>query len=233
MPKKTTVSTKKVAGITIDVLDTEGKISGKLSLSKELFGAKINPTLMTQAVRVYLANQRQGTVSTKTRSLVTGSTRKIYRQKGTGRARHGDIKAPIFIGGGVAHGPHPRDFSLNFPKKMRRNALFSALSGKLKDHAIIAVTDLDKLKVKTRELITVLQNLKLIDGQAKKNKKIMLVLPATMKNLILSARNIEGVDLTLANLLNTYEVLKYNKLVFLKDSFHVLEKTYLKEKNNK
>src|SRR5581483_3879222 len=119
--------------LSASVYDLKGKAIGRVTLPSEVFGVEENPHLLAQAVRVYLANQRQGTVSTKTRGEVQGSTRKIYRQKGTGRARHGGIRAPIFVHGGIVFGPKPREFSLSMPQKMRRLALFTALSGKVKD----------------------------------------------------------------------------------------------------
>lgn len=226
---KRSIAVKADAGLKIDLYDTTGKVTGKVSLHKDIFGVKINPTLMAQAVRVYLANQRQGTLSTKTRSEVTGSTRKIYRQKGTGRARHGDIKAPIFIGGGIAHGPKPRDFSLGLSKTMKRKALFSALSSKLKNNSLLAVGGMETLNKKTKEMVSVLENLKLLDSKAKKTAKILLVTPNSAENLLLAGRNIKGLDMEMANLLNTYEVLNHDKLLFLQDSFAVLEKTFIGE----
>src|SRR3989338_2978575 len=161
--KKTTAAkdVKKAAGtISAAGVEIKGNKEGTISLSKELFAVKESPTLLSQAVRVFLANQRQGTKSTKTRSMVAGSTRKIYKQKGTGRARHGDIKAPIFIGGGTAHGPHPRDFSLSLSKKMKRKALAMALTSRLQENAITIVAGLQKLAPKTREMAQVLENIK-------------------------------------------------------------------------
>ena len=117
---KTVATKKNTAGLTVDVYDTRGKVVEKMHLPKDIFGVDVNQQLIAQAVRVYLANKRQGTVSTKTRGEVTGSTRKIYRQKGTGRARHGSIRAPIFVHGGLVFGPKPRDYSMKFPKKMRK-----------------------------------------------------------------------------------------------------------------
>src|SRR6266404_5428662 len=132
--KKTTE--KAYATVSVAVVGIDGKVSGKVSLPGEMFGEKVNKALLAQAVRVYLANQRQGNASTKTRGEVDGSTAKIYRQKGTGRARHGSKRAPIFVKGGIVFGPKPRDFSLSLPQKMKRKALFSALSAKVKDKEV-------------------------------------------------------------------------------------------------
>ncbi len=242
MPRKKTTTTKKTvkkvvrkttqqAGLTLNVYNTAGKVSGKITLSQEIFGQKANPELIAQAVRIYHANQRQGNASTKTRAYVAGSTRKLYRQKGTGRARHGDIKAPIYIGGGVAHGPHPRDFSLKFPKQMKRKALFGALSSKLQEGSILAVTGLEKLEKKTKEMVGVMKNLNLV--AKKKTPHVLIVLPDHLENVYLAGRNIAHLDMTRANLLNIYEVLNHDKLLFLKDSFGVLEKTYFKKEETK
>ena len=151
MPKET--------GLKISVYSTAGKVLESMTLPKEVFDAKINNNLMTQAVRVYMANQRRGTVKTKTRGEVKISTRKIYRQKGTGRARHGAKSAPIFVGGGVAFGPRQRDYSLKLNQKSRKAALFSALSSKLKDGEIKIVTGLEKLEPKTKKMADVLKYL--------------------------------------------------------------------------
>lgn len=217
----------KKSHLSLDVYNIKGEKESKISLSSEIFAAKVNTVLIAQAVRVYLANQRQGTISTKTRAEVSGSTRKIYKQKGTGRARHGDIKAPIFIGGGTAHGPHPRDFSLVMPKIMKRKALFGALSQKLEKGEVIAVSGLEKIDKKTKDMIKVLTNLKMVGD--KKQEKILLVTPKVINNLQLAGRNIESLDFKLANLLNAYEILNHKKILFLESSFPVLENTFLKK----
>jgi len=236
-PKKVKVQTKsslvnktlKVSspvkkGLTVDVFDTKGKVSGKIELPNEVFGAKINKSLIAQAVRVYLANQRTGSSSTKTRGEVKGSTRKIYRQKGTGRARHGGIRAPIFVGGGIAFGPKPRDFSLKLPQKMRRAALFSALSSKLSENEIKIVEGLEKLAPKTKLMANLLKNIQLND------KKILLVVPSkkeSFSNLEKAARNIEGINIIEAQTLNTYEVLDNSEILFAKDALENIKKTFL------
>lgn len=221
----------KRGGLTVDVFDIKGKVVETLSLPKEIFGSKVNDKLMSQAIRVYLTNQRRGTVSTKTRGQVRGSTRKIWRQKGTGRARHGAIRAPIFVHGGVAFGPKPRDFSLQFPKKMRRAALFSALSAKLSDKEIKIVKGLFKIEPKTKSMMMVLKSLSLND----KKKKILLVMPSLdesskqeLQTLTRAVRNIEGVSFLPANNLNTYVVLNNKMLLLMKESVPFLEKTFLK-----
>lgn len=211
-------SRTKRSSLTVDVYDIKGKVVETIGLPKEVFGAKINNQLMAQAVRVYLANQRRGTVSTKTRGEVKGSTRKIYRQKGTGRARHGSIRAPIFVGGGVVFGPKPRDYSLKFPKKMKQASLVSALSGKLKAGEIKVVKGLEKISPKTKVAASILKNL----GFNTKNKSVLLVLPQKLENIKRAARNIKGVSILLANQLNTYEVLRSKNLLFTKQAVELM-----------
>lgn len=205
-------------GLLVDVFDIKGKVKEKISLPKEIFAAKINPKLMAQAVRVYLANQRKGTASTKTRGEVKGSSRKIYRQKGTGRARHGSIRAPIFVHGGVVFGPKPKDFSLNLPQKMKKAALFSALTTKLKNGEIKIVSGLEKIEPKTKIMAQTLKKLDL------NNKGLLFILSAKNENIQRSARNVEGVELLLASQLNAYEVLKNKNLIFMKDAIEIIEK---------
>ncbi|MBP9719366.1 MAG: 50S ribosomal protein L4 [Candidatus Levybacteria bacterium] len=219
IPMKTT---KKEATMSIDVFDVKG---GKttMTLPAEVFGVKINKPLMAQAVRVYLANQRTGTAKSKTRGEVQGSTRKIYQQKGTGRARHGGIRAPLFVGGGVAHGPRPHDFTLSFPKKMRRLALFSALSSKKADGAIKIVKGMASVEAKTKAMLAVMKTL----GMAEKKNQVMVVLPEkaeAMTAVFRSARNIAGVTLMTVNQLNTYEVLKTKTLLFMQEAIEDIKK---------
>ena len=197
-------------------------MAGEIVLPLEIFSAKINEKLMTQAVRVYLANQRQGTASSKDRGEVSGSTKKIYRQKGTGRARHGSRKAPIFIGGGVVFGPNPRDYSLKLPKKARRLALFSALTAKFSDKAIFVIKGLEKIKGKTKEMIKTMENLKF----KPKEEKILLLVSGEVKNVVLAGRNIENLKIAPARLLNTYEVLAAQKILFMEETIKVLQETY-------
>lgn len=211
-------------GLSVEVFDVTGKSIGLVELPKEIFGAPINNVIMAQAIRVYLANQRQGTKSTKTRGEVRGSTRKIYKQKGTGRARHGAIRAPIFVHGGVAHGPKSQDYSLLMPKKMKKAALFSALSSKARNNEIKIVKNLDKIEQKTKEMTKVLKNLNL-DG---KNNRVLLVLPSDLTNVQKASRNIEGVNTTVAQRLNTYEVLDNKMLLMMDLAVEEIKKHFLK-----
>src|SRR3989344_1501184 len=150
---KTTAKPATVRGsISAPMYNVRGAKNGSLALPKEVFGVKINQPLMAQAVRVYLANQRQGNASTKSRGDISLTTAKWYRQKGTGRARHGAKSAPIFVGGGVAHGPKPKDYSLNLPQKMKKAALYSELSLKAKDGEIKILSGLSKITPKSKEM---------------------------------------------------------------------------------
>lgn len=219
---------KRTAGLSADVYNISGKVVAKLSLPKEIFAAKVNNKLMAQAVRVFLANQRMGSAVTKTRSEVTGSTRKIWRQKGTGRARHGSRKAPIFVGGGVAHGPRPHDFSLKLPQKMRRAALFSALTYKNQNGEIKIISGLEKIIPKTKFMATVVEKL---DKDSKK-RNILLITPDKeingFTNVYRAARNIEGLRIVKADLVNTYEVLNTKAIFLMKDAVLALEKHFVK-----
>lgn len=219
--KPVVVKTVSLGKLSAPMFDSKGAKAGSMSLPKEIFGAKINKPLMAQAVRVYLANQRQGNASTLTRGEVTGSTKKIYRQKGTGNARHGGKRAPIFVKGGVAHGPHPKDYNLSLPKKMRKAALISALSLRAKDGEIKVLSGLSKMEPKTKNMANLFKKI----TEENKNKKILLVTSASPKdlgNVYKAGRNIENVQILSANLLNTYEVLKYKNLLFMKESIEVL-----------
>jgi len=214
---------KKIEGLKVEVIDTAGKVVETMELPKEIFGAKINDVLMAQAVRIYLANQRLGTASTKTRGEVDGSTRKIYRQKGTGRARHGGIRAPIFVKGGVAHGPKPKDYSLAFSKNMKKAALISALSAKVKAGEVAVIAGFGKME-KTQAAAKALAH----TGYSKK-AKMLLVLPEHNEKLFKAVRNLTGMSVTPAQLLTTYEVLDAKKVVFMQEA---VEAMVSKEKKN-
>jgi large subunit ribosomal protein L4 len=225
---KTTVkkSQTKRDEFSLDVLNEKGEIVEKITLPREIFGIPVSKRLLAQYVRVYLANQRRGTASTKTRGEVKGSTRKIYRQKGTGRARHGALTAPIFVGGGVVFGPKPRDYSLSMPKRMRQKALFSALSLRFSEKNIFVI-ETPGIQGKTKEFVRILKNINLIKKD-KPEKKLLLVVPDSASSIKQAARNIENVNIELANLLNAYEVLENENLIFLKESLDVLQRHFLK-----
>jgi len=211
--------------LNVAVYDTTGKEVDTIDLPAELFGAKVNPVLMAQAVRVYLANQRQGTASTKTRGEVRGSTRKIYRQKGTGRARHGGVRAPIFVKGGIAHGPKPQDHSLAMPKKMKRAALFSALTAKLAGNQVRIVSGIEALAPKTKLVMGALNNFGLSDKKA----KVLVVTAIDTEAIIRSGRNLKGVTITAADRINTYEVLNTKSLVLMKEAVERLQEVFGKK----
>lgn len=211
---------KKNNTMKISVYDNSGKISGDMMLPESIFGAKVNKPLLSQAVRVYLANQRMGTASTKSRGEVDLTTAKWYRQKGTGRARHGAKSAPLFVKGGVAHGPKPHDFGLEMPKKMRKAALLSALSSKYAEGDVMVVSGLDSIEPKTKNVISLLKGL----GLEGKNLKAMVVLGTKAENMIRASRNVEGIEYVSVAQLSTYPVLKSKKLIFAKDSIEILEK---------
>ncbi len=197
------------------LVSVTGENKGDIELSKAVFGVEVNPSLMAQAVRVYLANQRQGNAHTKGRGDVTGSTRKIFKQKGTGNARHGDIKAPIFVGGGIVHGPQAHSFSMAIPVKMRRAALRSALSSKVED--VVVVEGLGGVESKTGVLA---KGLKVIVSD---KKKPLVVLTSEMKAALKALKNIDGIDYIQAKDLNTYEVLNHGVVIFGKETLAVLD----------
>jgi large subunit ribosomal protein L4 len=222
---KSVARAKNESTLTVTVYGLDGKSAGKMTLPGEIFGETVNKKLLAQAVRVYLANKRQGNASTKTRGEVDGSTRKIYRQKGTGRARHGSVRAPIFVKGGIVHGPKPRDFSLELPKKMKRKALFSALSAKLMDDEIRVLAGFEKLTPKTKNFSGVLKHLTIGD----KVQKLLLVTPDGFENVKRAARNIPGISSTSAKRLNALDVLKNKYLLLAKESILELEDNFLKK----
>ena len=203
----------------VDVYNIQGQKVGDMNLSDELFAVQVNKVAMHSAVVNILANARQGTQSTKTKSEVRGGGKKPWRQKGSGRARQGSIRSAQWVGGGIVLGPKPRSYSYTLPKKVRRLALKSALTSKVLDNNIIVLDDLKLEAVKTKEMAKVLDNLK-VDSTA------LIVLPEVDKNVVLSARNIEDVKTATINSINTYDILKYNKLIVTKDAVTRIEEVY-------
>lgn len=217
-PRKSSVKEATVS-LKIAVIGVDGIAKGNMSLPVEVFGIVPNKNLIAQAIRVYLANQRQGTASTKTRSEVVGSTRKIYRQKGTGRARHGAVKAPIFVGGGIAFGPHPHDFSLKFPQKMRKAALISALSEKAQA-GFIKIID-GEFSGKTKEAAKLMKSLELVKkGKAER----VLFITDTNENTTRATHNLKGIELENAQTLSTYGVVVNKNVVFMKSAIEEVVK---------
>ena len=204
---------------TVDVYNADGKVVGNMDLNENVFGVTVRSDVMHEVVVNYLANQRQGTQSTRTRTEVRGGGAKPWRQKGTGRARQGSIRAPQWVGGGVALGPKPRDYRYTVNKKVRRMALKSALSSKVEENEIIVLDACSCDEIKTKQVTTLLKNLNV-------NEKALIVLPENDKNVVLSARNIKGVDTTYVGAINTYEVLNHTKCIILKDAVTKLEEVY-------
>ena len=193
-----------------------------MTVSDKIFGAKINQNLMAQAVRVYLANQRLANAQTNRRGDVKVTKAKVWRQKGTGRARHGSRNAPLFVGGGKAHGPTgTQNYTLKFPQKMKQLSLFSALTSKLKNKEIFVVDGLDKVKAKTQAFDKIFQKL------VSQPRKLLLMLDKTNPTIKRGSGNLEYLKLTLATSLNTYQVLNTRHLIFTKEAIKALEKHYV------
>lgn len=203
----------------ISVYNIEGKKVKDLELNESIFGIKPNEKIVHTALVNYMANQRQGTANTLTRSEVSGGGRKPWRQKGTGRARQGSIRAPQWIKGGIALGPKPRDFSYRINKKERQLAIKSVLSSKVLENNLVVVDKLDLKEIKTKNMVKALENLK-VEG------KTLIVLPEKNENVQKSARNIEGVKTSLTSTINIHDLLNYNKLILTVDSVKKLEEVY-------
>jgi len=203
----------------IDVYNVEGKKVSNIELNENIFGIKPNEKIVHIALVNYLANQRQGTSNTKTRAEVSGGGRKPWRQKGTGRARQGSIRAPQWFKGGIALGPKPRNYSYKINKKERQLAIRSVLSSKVLENNLVVVDNLEFKEIKTKNMVKALTNLK-VEG------KTLVVLPEKNENVQKSARNIEGVKTSLTNTINVYDLLKYNKLILTVDSVKKIEEVY-------
>ena len=203
----------------IDVYDIEGKKVKTLELNEEIFGIEPNEAVVHSVLVNYLANQRPGTQSTKTRSEVSGGGKKPWRQKGTGRARQGSIRAPQWVGGGIALGPKPRSYKYTVNKKERRLAIKSMLSSKVLENELVVVDSLPLKEIKTKEMVKALNNLK-VEG------KTLILLPEKNEIVQKSARNIEGVKTLLVNTINVYDLLKYKNLVVTVDTVKKLEEVY-------
>ena len=203
----------------IDVYDINGKKVKELELNEAVFGIEPNEAVVHSVLVNFLANQRQGTQSTKTRSEVSGGGRKPWRQKGTGRARQGSIRAPQWIKGGIALGPKPRSYKYTVNKKERQLAVKSVLSSKVLENELVVVDSLPLNDIKTKEMVKALSNLK-VEGKA------LIMLPEKNEKVQKSARNIEGVKTTLVETINVYDFLKYNKLVVTEDTVKKLEEVY-------
>ena len=203
----------------IDVLNMAGAKVSELELCESIFAIEPNTSAMHIAVVNYLANQRQGTQSTLTRSEVSGGGKKPWRQKGTGRARQGSTRAPQWYHGGIAHGPKPRSYRFEINKKVKRLALKSALSSKVAASEMIVLDELTLAAIKTKEVVNVL-------AAVKAAKKTLIVLPEKNDVIYRSARNIEGVNVTFVNTLNVYDILNCDSIVVLKDAVAKIEEVY-------
>ena len=203
----------------VDVYDIKGKKVSDIELADSVFGIEPNENIVHAVLVNYLANQRQGTQSTKTRAEVRGGGKKPWRQKGTGRARQGSIRAPQWIKGGIALGPKPRSYKYTVNKKERQLAVKSVLSSKVLENELVVVDSLPLNDIKTKEMVKALSNLK-VEGKA------LIMLPEKNEKVQKSARNIEGVKTTLVETINVYDLLKYNKLVVTEDTVKKLEEVY-------
>ncbi|MBQ0085257.1 MAG: 50S ribosomal protein L4 [Prevotella sp.] len=207
----------------VKVLNIKGQETGKeVSLSKEVFGVEPNDHVIWLDVKQYLANQRQGTAKSKERSEITGSTRKLGRQKGGGGARHGDIKSPVLRGGGRIFGPQPRDYSFKLNKKVKVLARKSALTYKAQEKAILVLEDFNFAAPKTKEFVELEKNLKV------ENKKVMLYIVGENNNVYLSSRNLQRAKVAEASTLNTYGVMDADVVIFTEKALEVVETTLKK-----
>ena len=202
----------------VTVYNMEGNEVGTMELNDAVFGVEVNEHLVHLAVVRQLANNRQGTQKAKTRSEVSGGGRKPWRQKGTGHARQGSIRAPQWTGGGVVFAPVPRDYEVKMNKKERRAALKSALTSKVQDNKLVVVDSLALAEVKTKEMQRVLTNLKA--------EKALVITASDDKNVVLSARNIADVQIATVNTMNVYDVMKHNTVVVTKDAVASIEEVY-------
>jgi large subunit ribosomal protein L4 len=206
----------------ISVLNIKGEDTGrKVVLNDDIYAIEPNDHAIYLDVKLYLANQRQGTAKSKERSEVSGSTRKLGRQKGGGGARRGDINSPVLVGGARVFGPQPRDYGFKLNKKVKNLARKSALAYKAQDNAILVVEDFNFEAPKTKQYVELLQNLKVAD------KKLLMVLAEANKNVYLSARNIQRQDMAVASAVNTYQVLNADAMVVTESALAVIEGTLM------
>ncbi|MBE7069899.1 MAG: 50S ribosomal protein L4 [Ruminococcaceae bacterium] len=203
----------------VDIKDLSGAVKGSIELSDEIFGIEPNADAMSLVVRNQLANRRQGTQKTKTRSEVSGGGKRPYRQKGTGRARHGSTRSAQYVGGGIIFGPNPRTYTYTVPKKVRRLALKSALSSKVADSKLIVLENLDLDSIKTSVVAKALTAI----GAGESS---LIVLEGENKNAVLSARNIKDVKTAYVNTINVFDILKYDSFVATKAAVEKIEEVY-------
>ncbi len=207
----------------VSVLNINGQETGrKVTLNESIFGIEPNDHVLYLDVKQYLANQRQGTAKTKERSELSGSTRKLGRQKGGGGARRGDINSPVLVGGARVFGPKPRDYGFKLNKKVKQLARKSALSYKAQENSIVVVEDFNLDAPKTKDFVNIAKNLK-VDG-----RKTLLVLPEVNKNVYLSARNLKQAEVMTASTLNTYKVLNADVLIMTENSLKAIDEILIK-----
>lgn len=204
----------------VKVYDMTGKETGTLELNDKIFGVEVNVSLLHEAVKNYLANQRHGTQSTKTRTEVRGGGRKPFRQKGTGRARQGSIRAPQWYHGGVALGPKPRSYRYSMNKKAKRGAMKSAFSSKVQEGKFIVLDALNFDAIKTKNMVAVLKALNATE-------KSLVVLPAPNVNVVKSAKNIPGVKTLYVNTLNVYDIINHDNFIVTKEAVQKIEEVYV------
>ena len=202
----------------VSVFNMEGKEVDKIELSDAVFGVEVNEHLVHLAVVQQLANNRQGTQKARPRSEVSGGGKKPYRQKGTGHARQGSTRAPQFTGGGIVFAPTPRDYSFKMNKKEKRAAIRSALTSRVQENKLIVVDELKFDAIKTKDMKKVLDNLNA--------GKALVVLNENDQNVVLSGRNLEGVEMALTNTINVYDILNHSTLVLTKDAAKTIEEVY-------
>lgn len=203
----------------LNILNVNGQNVGEIELAEAIFGVEVNEHVLYEVVKNQLANKRQGTQSAKTRAEVRGGGRKPWKQKGTGRARQGSIRAVQWVGGGVAFAPKPRDYNYTLPKKVRRLAIKSALSSKVQNNEIIVLDALNMEAPKTKEFVQILKNINA-------SKKALVVTAEKNENVVKSARNIEGVQAATVNTINVYDILKYDTFVITTDAVKKVEEVY-------
>ena len=206
--------------LNVKVFDMNGSEQGTMELNENIFGVEVNVALLHEAVKNYLANQRHGTQSTLTRTEVRGGGRKPWRQKGTGRARQGSIRAPQWTHGGIALGPKPRSYRYSMNKKAKRLAMKCALSSKVADDQMIVLESLSFNEIKTKNMVAVLKALKVED-------KALIVLPAPDVNVVKSAKNIPNVKTLYVNTLNVYDIVKYDKFIVTKEAVQKIGEVYV------
>jgi large subunit ribosomal protein L4 len=202
----------------VNLINKENKSVGKVELPDDIFGVKVNKELLYEVVHNHLANKRQGNAATKTKGLVSGGGKKPYKQKGTGRARAGSNRSPLWRGGGTIFGPQPRDYSYKLPKKAKWLALSSALAAKFKDNEVVIIDNFSIAEPKTKAVMSMLKGMGL--------NNVLIIVPEKNMNLELAVRNIPGVNIARVSELNVYSILAHKKLLIIKDAIERLKEAY-------